>query len=232
MTPRYIEQPRVAVALSSKMELSAKGKTEGVLEAISRDWRDGRWRRRLGHAFDRVLRAHLAVVVVWAYFRLPGCTDGFGLTFSMFMIGLSALVATVGAGLTLHFLYVLFVQYALDFVWRRRHIMTNVIEDALADPDECTDFVPIDGCARGDTPSIELELEVPTCFKKYEDAHESGADVNLASIETHDDSYEHLRLRGDTSEDDQELDDMVETAAIDTWGEETTIEVAVDNEVD
>lgn len=214
------------------MELSAKEKTEGILEAISRDWRDGRWRRRLGHAFDRVLRAHLAVVVVWAYFRLPGCTDGFGLTFSMFMIGLSALVATVGAGLTLHFLYVLFVQYALDFVWRRRHIMAIAIEDAMADPDKCTDFMPIDGRAHDGTPPIELELEEPACFKKYEDGHEPAKHVAVASVERHSDSYEHLRLRGDTSEDDQELDDMVEPAAIDTWGEETTIEVAIDNEVD
>jgi hypothetical protein len=88
---------------------------------LRHDWSGNGWRKRLGHAFDRLTRVHLSIVVTWAYFQLAHFEkeDGFGEFFSGLMLGISILVAGFGILVTLHFLYLFIFRYLFGALfWR------------------------------------------------------------------------------------------------------------------
>jgi hypothetical protein len=100
-----------------------KGFAERLWIALSHDWRENEWGVHLGHGFDRVVRVHLAVLVIWAYFELAANDDSESwIVFTAFMLFVSIVVVSIGACVVVHFMYIVFYAYAYGFVVARYHL--------------------------------------------------------------------------------------------------------------
>jgi len=135
---------------------------------------------------------------------------------------------TVGTGLTLHFLYVLFIKYAFDFV-RRRHAVLVLDGDIRGYVVENHGFTSVGAHDESEPPP--LTLDDPPCYKDYEADVRPAAPLRDSSSDDDVRGEDQDMLLRVEEEPEDELADAADPVVTKPWIEDTdadTIEVSLD----
>lgn len=97
---------------------------------MNQDWNVHR--KQILRSFDRVTRGHLSVLVIWGYYSLgmSDFSDGFFVSYSIFLVGVSILIACFVIPITLHFLYLVIYKFLVLGICQRYPQYKHNLEDA------------------------------------------------------------------------------------------------------
>lgn len=102
------------------MEDPIDDERSGLWADLEDDWHENAWGDKLGRSFDRILRAQLAVMLLWYYFDIIALCNG-PQSFLAAIVVILSMVASIGGSIVLiRFLMVFVGEFLFGFMDRRR----------------------------------------------------------------------------------------------------------------